>query len=411
MSDVTLELNKVSKRYRLRRGWYVTSLRDELSRLGKRAIGLRPPPREEFWALRDVSFSLRRGEILGLVGVNGAGKSTLLKILSRVTVPTSGTFVARGRVGALIEIGAGFHPELTGRENIFLNGSIMGMSRKEVQSKFDRIVAFADVERFLDTPVKHYSSGMQMRLGFAVAAHIDPDILLIDEILAVGDASFQAKCLNKLAELKEQEMTIILVSHNLANITEHSKSVLWIDGGTVRMLGEPEQVVNAYLEHVTAGITAADTSWQDGLGSTAERAVALLNVATYSETERPQTHFDLGDLVCVDITYSAPAPVPGAVFGVSIHDVHGYPLGGITTDPDSIKIATAVDRGVLRLTLSPLILNRGLYTLDVHVGDPIIRKFYDFRRGAARIVVEGHRAAVRTAAGYIHYPHQWERLR
>ncbi len=411
MSDVSVELHNVSKRYRLRRGWHVTSLREELSRLGQRAVGSRPPPREEFWALKDVSFSLRRGEVLGLVGMNGAGKSTLLKILFRVTVPTSGTFVAHGRLGALIEIGAGFHPELTGRENVFLNGSIMGMSRKEVHVKFDRIVAFAEIERFIDTPIKHYSSGMQMRLGFAVAAHIDPDILLIDEILAVGDASFQAKCLNKLAELKEQEKTIILVSHNLSNITEHSKSVLWIDRGTVRMLGDPEEVVNAYLEYVTAGMTVADAARQDGSGLSADRAVSILDVATYDERERPQTHFDLGDPVCLDITFSAPAAVPGAVFGISIHDVHGYPLGGLVTDPDTIKIATAVDRGTLRLTLRPLILNRGVYTLNVHVGDPTLKKFYDFRRGAARIIVEGHRASARNTTGYIQYPHQWERIR
>src|SRR6267142_1545164 len=234
MSDTVIDLNGVAKRYRLRRGWHVTSLRDEVVRLGCRVLGRPVEPREEFWALRDVTFSLERGEILGLVGMNGAGKSTLLKILSKVTVPTRGSFVARGRLGALIEIGAGFHPELTGRENIFLNGSIMGMSRREIQSKFDMIVAFAEIEQFIDTPVKFYSSGMQMRLGFSVAAHTDPDILLIDEILAVGDASFQAKCLNKLSELKQQEKTVILVTHNLSNIREHAKTVVWIDHGQVR---------------------------------------------------------------------------------------------------------------------------------------------------------------------------------
>ena len=174
MSDIAIELSSVSKRYRLRGGgWYVTSIKDEVGRLSARLLGREVPPREEFWALRDVSFSLKRGDTLGLIGRNGAGKSTLLKVLSRVTVPTTGSFVTNGRLGSLIEIGAGFHPDLTGRENIFLNGSIMGMTRREVQRKFDQIVAFSEVERFIDTPIKHYSSGMQMRLGFAVAAHTD----------------------------------------------------------------------------------------------------------------------------------------------------------------------------------------------------------------------------------------------
>jgi len=409
MPDVAIELDSVSKRYRLRRGWQVTSIKDEVGRLTAWLTGRGAPPRDEFWALRDVSFSLKRGDVLGLVGVNGAGKSTLLKILSRVTMPTLGTFTAKGRLGALIEVGAGFHPELTGRENIFLNGAIMGMTRREVQAKFDRIVDFAEIERFIDTPIKFYSSGMQMRLGFSVAAHTDPDILLIDEILAVGDASFQAKCLNKLAELKEQDKTIILVSHHLANITEHSKTVVWLDRGTVRLIGEPEAVVNAYLEHVTAGMAAAAA--ESGLTPDAGRIISILNVATSSADEVPRTAFDRGDTVLVDITYSAVAPVPGAVFGMSIQDVHGYPLGGIVTDPDSIKIAAPVERAVLRLTLDPLLFNRGTYTLSVHVQDPRLKKYYDLRRRAARITVDGHRASGRDATGYIHYPHQWEQLR
>lgn len=409
MSDTTIELDRVSKRYTLRRGWHVTSLKDEFGRLAARLTGRAVPPREEFWALRDVSFSLKRGEVLGLVGVNGAGKSTLLKILSRVTVPTLGTFTATGRLGALIEVGAGFHPELSGRENIFLNGSIMGMSRREVQDKFDRIVSFAEIDRFIDTPIKFYSSGMQMRLGFSVAAHTDPDILLIDEILAVGDASFQVKCLNKLAELKEQDKTIILVSHHLANITEHAKTVAWLDQGQLRMIGEPDTVVNAYLEHVTAGMSAADG--EAGAAPEGGRLVSILDVATYDSAEASRSVFDRGEAVFVDVTYAAAGPVPDAVFGVSIQDIHGYPLGGVVTDPDSIKITAPVERGVLRLTLNPLLFNRGTYNVSVHVRDPRSKKYYDHRRRAARIVVDGQRASSRDATGYIHYPHQWELTR
>jgi ABC-type polysaccharide/polyol phosphate transport system ATPase subunit len=410
MSDTVIDLNGVAKRYRLRRGWHVTSLRDEVVRLGCRVLGRPVEPREEFWALRDVTFSLERGEILGLVGMNGAGKSTLLKILSKVTVPTRGSFVARGRLGALIEIGAGFHPELSGRENIFLNGAIMGMSRREVQGKFDRIVSFAEVERFIDTPIKHYSSGMQMRLGFAVAAHTDPDILLIDEILAVGDASFQAKCLNKLAELKEEDKTIILVSHNLTTITEHSKRVLWLDQGAVRMIGEPDAVVDAFLEHVTEEIGSDDEAGGLG-GRDVDKEISILGVSLADEFQHPQSRFDRGDAVLIDVTYSSSQAMPGAVFLISIQDVQGYPLGGVSTDPDAVKINSAVDRGVVRLRLDPLILNKGVYTLSVHALDPGTKRYYDIKRRAARILVDGERASSREASGHVYYPHQWEQLK
>jgi len=410
MSDTVIDLNGVAKRYRLRRGWHVTSLRDEVVRLGCRVLGRPVEPREEFWALRDVTFSLERGEILGLVGMNGAGKSTLLKILSKVTVPTRGSFVARGRLGALIEIGAGFHPELSGRENIFLNGAIMGMSRREVQGKFDRIVSFAEVERFIDTPIKHYSSGMQMRLGFAVAAHTDPDILLIDEILAVGDASFQAKCLNKLAELKEEDKTIILVSHNLTTITEHSKRVLWLDQGTVRMIGEPDAVVDAFLEHVTEEIGSDDEAGGLG-GRDVGKKISILGVSLADEFQHPQSRFDRGDAVLIDVTYSSSQAMPGAVFLISIQDVQGYPLGGVSTDPDAVKINSAVDRGVVRLRFDPLIFNKGVYTLSVHALDPGTKRYYDIKRRAARILVDGERASSREASGHVYYPHQWEQLK
>jgi ABC-type polysaccharide/polyol phosphate transport system ATPase subunit len=409
MSDTAIELSGVSKRYRLRYGWYVTSLKDEVGRLTARLLGRRLEPREEFWALRNVNFALKRGEVLGLIGRNGAGKSTLLKILSRVTVPTTGSFVTKGRLGSLIEIGAGFHPDLTGRENVFLNGSIMGMARREVQQKFDQIVAFAEVERFIDTPIKFYSSGMQMRLGFAVAAHTDPDVLLIDEILAVGDASFQAKCLNKLAELKEQDKTIVLVSHNLTNITEHTRTVLWLDHGTVRMVGDSDAVVDAYLEHVTADMKA--DSHHEARGSGGDRAISILAVAMADRDERPQNRFDREDTVVIDVGYMASRAVPGVVFGVSIHDLHGYDLGGVVTDPDSVKVTAPVDQGVLRLTLSPLLFNKGVYTLDVYVLDPATRRHYDLRRRALRFVVEGNRSASPESTGYVFYPHQWERMK
>ena len=201
-----------------------------------------------FWALRDVSFKIQQGEVLGIIGRNGAGKSTLLKILSRITEPTTGRFGICGRVGSLLEVGTGFHPELTGRENIFLNGAILGMTRAEVQKKFDEIVEFAGIEQFLDTPVKRYSSGMYVRLGFAVAAHLEPEILLVDEVLSVGDAAFQKKCLGKINTVAEGGRTVIFVSHNIMAIQGLCDRVLWLDEGTVRADGPSRAVISEYLQ-------------------------------------------------------------------------------------------------------------------------------------------------------------------
>jgi lipopolysaccharide transport system ATP-binding protein len=202
---------------------------------------------EEFWALKDISFEVQEGEVLGIVGRNGAGKSTLLKILSRITEPTAGRIVLRGRVASLLEVGTGFHPELSGRENIYLNGAILGMSRGEIRRKFDEIVAFAEIERFLDTPVKRYSSGMYVRLAFAVAAHLEPEILIVDEVLAVGDAEFQKKCLGKMEDVSRRGRTVLLVSHNMGVITKLCATALWLDKGSIREYEIAQTVVGRYL--------------------------------------------------------------------------------------------------------------------------------------------------------------------
>src|SRR5467141_3060449 len=202
--------------------------------------------REQLWALRDVSFDIQEGEVVGLIGRNGAGKTTLLKILSRVTRPTTGFAEVHGRMGTLLEVGTGFHPELTGRENVFLSGAILGMSKREMDRKFDEIVAFAEVEKFIDTPLKHYSTGMQMRLAFAVAAHLEPEILLVDEVLAVGDAAFQKKCLGKMGDVAHGGRTILFVSHQMNQIRRLCERVMWIDNGQVRECGSTAAVTSAY---------------------------------------------------------------------------------------------------------------------------------------------------------------------
>lgn len=212
----------------------------------------RAAPKEEFWALRDVSFEINEGEAVGIIGGNGAGKSTLLKILSRITPPTSGRALVRGRLSSLLEVGTGFHPELTGRENVFLNGAILGMRRAEVARKFDEIVAFAGVEQFIDTPVKRYSSGMYVRLAFAVAAHLEPDVLIIDEVLAVGDAEFQKRCLGKMSDVAREGRTVIFVSHNMAAVQKLCARAVWLRDGQVARYGEAGTVIGEYLEASSA---------------------------------------------------------------------------------------------------------------------------------------------------------------
>src|SRR5881398_1905492 len=229
---------------------------------------LRRPKAEMFWALKDVSLDVHEGEVLGLIGRNGAGKTTLLKILSRITRPTEGWAEIHGRVGSLLEVGTGFHPELTGRENTFLSGAILGMSKAEIERKFDEIVAFAELEKFIDTPVKHYSSGMYVRLAFAVAAHLEPEILLVDEVLAVGDINFQKKCLGKMSDVAEGGRTIIFVSHQMNQIRRLCQRVLWIDQGHIRADGPAGEIVGAYeaaqldVEQHSVGSRDCFLSWE-----------------------------------------------------------------------------------------------------------------------------------------------------
>jgi lipopolysaccharide transport system ATP-binding protein len=224
---------------------------EEFARSPWRALrGAKP---EIFWALKDVSLEVREGEVLGLIGRNGAGKTTLLKILSRITRPTEGWAEIRGRVRSLLEVGTGFHPELTGRENTYLSGSILGMGKREIDRKFDEIVAFAEIEKFIETPVKHYSSGMYVRLAFAVAAHLEPEILLVDEVLAVGDINFQKKCLGKMGEVARGGRTVVLVSHQLNQIRRLCQRVAWVDGGSIRMAGGTHEVVSAYESAMLTG--------------------------------------------------------------------------------------------------------------------------------------------------------------
>jgi lipopolysaccharide transport system ATP-binding protein len=259
MSDVAIRVENLSKLYRIGgpQARYQT-LRDTVMDVAAapiqrlRRLGQPTPPKETIWALKDVFFEVKHGEVLGIIGRNGAGKTTLLRILSRITEPTEGQAEIHGRVGSLLEVGTGFHPELTGRENIYLNGAILGMKRAEIERKFDEIVQFAEIEKFLDTPVKRYSSGMYVRLAFAVAAHLEPEILLVDEVLAVGDAAFQKKCLGKMGDVAYEGRTVLFVSHNMAAIEGLCRKAFMLDQGRLATTGDAHEVVEAYLSSLPA---------------------------------------------------------------------------------------------------------------------------------------------------------------
>ena len=272
MSDSIIYVEKLSKRFEIGERERHTTLRDAIARrlsVGLRSNGRRQ--REVIWALHDVSFEVKQGEVFGLIGRNGAGKSTLLKILARITRPTSGWAKVCGRIGSLLEVGTGFHPELTGRDNVFLSGAILGMKKAEIQKKFDEIVAFSEVERFLDTPLKRYSSGMQMRLAFAVAAHLEPEILLVDEVLAVGDINFQKKCLGKMGDVAKGGRTVVLVSHQMNQLRRLCHRVVWIDDGHLRKEGNTHEVVSAYESAMAR--SEQDTSGQHRGSGTKARFV------------------------------------------------------------------------------------------------------------------------------------------
>lgn len=295
---------------------------------------------DRFWALDDVSFDVEQGEVLGIIGQNGAGKSTLLKILSKVTTPTRGEIRLKGRVASLLEVGTGFHPELTGRENVFLNGAILGMTKTEVRRKFDEIVSFAELERFIDTPVKRYSSGMYVRLAFAVAAHLEPEILLVDEVLAVGDSQFQRKCLGKMGEIGKEGRTVLLVSHNMAAIRRLSAKTLLLENGKLAGFGDAQSIVAAYLDKTTE-----DPTSQDGLPPgfiyrmdrvKPETDYAITAIQLLDRQGRPLTDLGTWDYVCFRIFYSAAKVLKRGSVVLQIQTQEAVPLILASTEPDSM---------------------------------------------------------------------------
>jgi ABC-type polysaccharide/polyol phosphate transport system ATPase subunit len=362
MGANAIEIEQVSKRYLLgERSLGRGTLRESLTS-GLRALGRgRGRPPEEVWSLCDVSFAVPEGAALGVIGRNGAGKSTLLKVLARITEPTRGVARTRGRVGSLLEVGTGFHPELTGRENIYLNGALLGMGRREINRRFDDMVGFAGIPRFLDTPVKRYSSGMYLRLAFAVAAHLDAEVMLVDEVLAVGDAEFQRKCLGKMAEVEREGRTVLFVSHNLDAIARLCPTTVWLDQGRVQAIGATQEVVASYL---SAGVVPrSHRSFDDRPAA----PVALRQVEVGDAEGRLVELLRRDEPFTVALRFMVREPVPGLDLAVSLQALDGSRI------LDEAWSDTAPDqRGepgeyVARLRVPPL-LSVGDYTLSVWIG-------------------------------------------
>jgi len=362
MSDIVIRAEGLGKLYRLGSRERYRTLRDTLTDAlawpFRRARESSNEKAESFWALKDVSFELKQGEVVGIIGRNGAGKSTLLKILSRITEPTEGEARVHGRISSLLEVGTGFHPELSGRDNIFLNGAILGMKKAEIRRKFDEIVAFAEVEKFIDTPVKHYSSGMYVRLAFAVAAHLEPEILVIDEVLAVGDAEFQKRCLGRMGAMANEGRTVLFVSHNMTALQSLCSRAIWLSSGEVKADLPARLAVSEYL-HVTAR-TMLDRVW-DEKDADACTSVARLHSARVLAA-RPQ-HITIADPFDIEVEFSS--FISGATFHITlqIHTLEGICVLATPSPAQSM----ASGRMTTRCHIPQNLLNDGSYKIQIMI--------------------------------------------
>lgn len=368
MGDIAIRVESIGKKYRIGKAEKYKTLRDTLAsgfsapfrRVGRMFRGEETNDSgqdEQFWALKDVSFEVRRGEVMGVIGGNGAGKSTLLKILSRITEPATGFAEIHGRVGSLLEVGTGFHPELTGRENTYLNGAILGMTRKEIASKFDEIVAFSEVDKFIDTPVKHYSSGMYLRLAFAVAAHLEPEILIVDEVLAVGDAGFQRKCLGKMGAVAKEGRTVLFVSHNMGAITQLCSTAVQLEKGRLKRSGTAAEVVDAYLLSVVG--TELKSRWLPEADEPNHSDVRFISAQLLSDDRQPLSVTSFDESLLVEIVYEVKVPIRDLSVTCLFYDSMNHLVfesmdtdmpewNGCVREPDSYRAAAKIPPCILR---------------------------------------------------------------
>ena len=375
MTDVAVRVEHLSKKFRIynERNQY---LKASLLR-GRRARF------RDFWALKDISFEVQRGETFGIIGRNGSGKSTMLKCLAKILQPEQGTVAITGSMSALLELGAGFHPELSGRENVYLNGAILGLSRRQIDERFDEIVEFAGLREFIDTPVKNYSSGMYVRLGFAVAINVDPDVLIIDEVLAVGDTEFQEKCADKINDFRDKGRTIVLVSHSLSDVRNLCSRVAWIDKGDLNMVGPAPDVVDAYngASHAGREIVVQDGNrW--GSGEVRITRAEFLD-AKGAEVSFPRT----GEPLTIRLRYTVFQPVPNPVFGISIRHRDGVLVSATNTRRHGRVIPELLSDGRVDVVIDRLPLLEGTYELSVSVCDWTETHDFDHRQGLVRFDV------------------------
>jgi ABC-type polysaccharide/polyol phosphate transport system ATPase subunit len=376
VSAASIEVDSVSKRFRL--------YHERNQSLKAAAMRGRRARYDEFLALKDVSFDVPEGVTFGLIGENGSGKSTLLKCIAKILYPDKGEIRTTGKISALLELGAGFHPELSGRENVYLNGAILGLSKKQLDDRFDDIVGFAGIEQFIDTPVKNYSSGMYVRLGFSVAINVDPEILLIDEVLAVGDAEFQQKCTDKITEFKRDGRTIVIVSHSMSSVQNLCDQVALLEHGNLVTVGTPVEVIDEYLSdvfHDRVFDPEGGTRWGSG-------EIRIDRFELLDSTGKPVEHLHTGDAVTFRLHCRADQPVRRPLFGVAIHTIDGMYVAGPNTRDAGVFLDDVVGEQVLDLRIDHLMLVPGSYDVTAAIHDETGTHPYDFRNKVMRFDVE-----------------------
>lgn len=387
-SQPAIRLRNVSKRFAFTRDAPQSVLESVIAVFSRR----RRRGSKDLWAVHDVSFDIMPGQCVGIIGRNGSGKSTLLKLIARIIQPTSGEIMVRGRVSALLELGAGFHPDLTGRENIYLNASVLGLGREETAALYDDIVEFSELGEFIDMPVKHYSSGMYMRLGFSVAIHVRPDILIVDEILAVGDQSFQAKCLDRIMEMKRDGATILFISHDLKSVAHLCTDVVWLHHGKVRMAGLTDHVLAHYSDHIfqQVGDRLAAANATSGFRRWGTQQIQITDVRLVNEAGEKSTIYRTGDSLTVELDYIAHEPIDEPEFGLAIHSLDGNHITGPNTRAGGLVFGVIEGKGTVRYDIHRLPLLAGRYQLTAAVHDSVDPVAYDYHEAAYTFrIIEG----------------------